>query len=91
VRLARCAQRRRAPPEQLCWRRTRFVLQALLVGARRLHVTESVNDLGRRVDLLQLHLVDADAGGVKIEHLLHQLLHGLLGLLPRACQERLNV
>ena len=61
-----------------------LVLQPLLVGARGLHVAEGVDDLGRRVDLLQLHLVDADAGAVVVEHLLHQLLHGLLGLLARS-------
>ena len=45
----------------------------------------------RRVDLLQLHLVDADAGAVAVEHVLHQLLHGLLGLLARLGQDRLDV
>ena len=40
---------------------------------------------------MQLHLIDADAGAVVIEHVLHQLLHGLLGLLARLRQERLNV
>ena len=39
-----------------------LVLQALLVGARGLHVAERVDHLRRRIDLLQLHLVDADAG-----------------------------
>ena len=69
----------------------RLVLQALLVGAGGLHIAEGVDHLGRRVDLLQLHLVDADAGAVVVEHVLHQLLHGLLGLLARLRQERLDV
>ena len=41
-----------------------LVLQALLVGARSLHVAEGIDHLCRRVDLLQLHLVDADAGTI---------------------------
>ena len=45
----------------------RFVLQALLVGARRLHVAEGVDHLARRIDLLQLHLIDLDASAVAVE------------------------
>ena len=41
-----------------------LVLQALIVGARSLHVAERVDDLRGRVDLLQLHLVDADARAI---------------------------
>ena len=69
----------------------RLVLRALEVGARRLHVAERVDDLRRRIDLLQLHLLDQDAGAVLIERLLHQILHRALDVLPRAGQDRLNV
>src|SRR5262252_10363796 len=68
-----------------------FVLQALLVGARCLHVPECVYDLGRRIDPLQLNLVDTDTGAIGIENLLHQFLYRLLGLLPRSGQKRLDV
>ena len=68
-----------------------LVLQPLLVGARGLHVAEGVDHLRRRIDLLQLHLIDADAGAIGVEHVLHQLLHGLLGLLARLRQDRLDV
>ncbi len=45
----------------------RFVLQALLIGAGRLHVAEGVDDLCGRIDLLQLHLDDADAGAIAVQ------------------------
>ena len=47
-----------------------FVLQPLLVGARRLHVPEGIYDLGRRIDFLQLNLVDTDPGAIGIENVL---------------------
>jgi hypothetical protein len=40
---------------------------SFLVGASSLHVAEGIDDLGRWIDLLQLHLVDADAGAIGIE------------------------
>ena len=43
------------------------------------------------IDLLQLHLVDADAGAVAVERPLHQGLHGLLGLLPLLREDRLDL
>ena len=45
-----------------------LVLLLLLIGCRSLHVAERIDDLGRRVDLLQLHLIDADAGAIVVEH-----------------------
>ena len=53
----------------------RFVLRALLVGAGGLDVAERIDDLGRRIDLLHLHLGDLDAGLVVIERLLHEFGH----------------
>ena len=53
----------------------RFVLRPFEVGACRLHVEERIDDLGRRIDLLQLDVLDQNAGAVGIERLLHQLLH----------------
>src|SRR5262249_38674371 len=47
----------------------RFVLCALEIGARRLHVAEGVDYLRRRIDLLQLHLLHQDAGAVIVERL----------------------
>ena len=69
----------------------RLVLQALEIRARRLHVAEGVDDLGRRVDFLQLDLLHQDAGAVVVERLLHQLLHRRLDVLPRAGQDRLDI
>jgi hypothetical protein len=56
-----------------------------------LYVSESIDDLGWRIDLQQLNLVDTDTGAIGIENLLHQSLHRLLRLLPRAGQKRLDV
>ena len=50
-----------------------LVAQPLLVGARALHVAEGFDHLGRRIDLLQLHLGDLDARAVAVEHALHQV------------------
>ena len=47
---------------------------AFLVLTRPLHVVEGVDDLGRRVGLLELDLGDDDAGAVVIENLLQQIL-----------------
>ena len=69
----------------------RFVLQLFFVGARSLHVTERIDDLLRWIDFLQLHLIDADARTVIIEHTLHQPLHIGFGLLPRFCQDGLDI
>ncbi len=69
----------------------RFVLQALLVGARGLNVAEGVDDLARRVDLLQRHLIDLDAGLIAVERLLDQCQHGGFRLLPCLREDRLNV
>ena len=66
----------------------RLVLRPLEIGARRLHVAEGVDDLGRRIDLLQLHLLHQDAGAVIVERLLHQLLDRGLDGLPRAGEDR---
>jgi hypothetical protein len=55
------------------------------------YVSESVYDLDRWIDLLQLDLVDTDPGAIGIENVLHQFLHRLLRLLPRTGQERLDV
>src|SRR5215831_11506423 len=66
--------------------RAGFVLQTLFVGARRLDVSEGVYDLGWRINLLQLDLVDTYTGAIRIENLLHQFLHRLLRLLPGAGQ-----
>ena len=68
-----------------------FVLQALGIGPRCLHVAERVDHLLRRVDLLQLHLRDADARLVLVERLLDQLLHAVFDLSPRAREDRLDV
>jgi hypothetical protein len=67
-----------------------LVLQALLVGTRRLDVAEGVDHLRRRIDLLQLHLGHLDAGAVAVEDLLHQLLHVGFGLGARFGQDRLD-
>src|SRR5262249_30172930 len=70
---------------------TSFVLQALFIGACRLHVPESVYDLSRRIDLLQLDLIDTDAGAIGIKNALRQFLHRLFRLLSRASEERLDI
>ena len=69
----------------------RLVLQALPVGTGGLHIAEGVDHLVRRVHLLQLDLVDADAGAIVVQHVLHELLHGLLGLLARLGQDGRDV
>ena len=68
----------------------RFVLRALEIRARRLHVAEGVDDLRGRIDFLQLHLLHLDAGAVLVEGLLHQLLHRRLDVLARAGEDRLE-
>ncbi len=69
----------------------RLVLRAFEIGARGLHVAERVDDLGRRIDFLQLDLLDQDAGAVVVESLLHELLHGGLSGLARAGEDRLDI
>ena len=69
----------------------RLVDRAIEIDARGLHVAEGVDHLRRRIDLLQLHLLDHDAGAVMVERLLHQFLHRRLDGLARAGEDRLNV
>src|SRR5262249_26157166 len=69
----------------------RFILGALGVRARGLHVTERVDHLGGGVDLLQLHLADLHAGAIVIEGALHQVVHGALDGLARAGENRLDL
>ena len=52
----------------------RLVARALLVGARALHVVESVDHRQRRLDAQQLHLGDLDAGVLGVEQRLQQRL-----------------
>ena len=66
-------------------------LDGRALGAGRLHVTEGVDHLQRRIDLLHLHLLDQDAGVVCVERLLHQLLDRGFGVLPRAGEHRLDL
>src|SRR5262249_20308110 len=68
-----------------------LVLQPLLVGACGLHVAEGIDHLTWRIHLLQLDLVNAHTRSVEIEHILHQLLYRLLGLLARFGEDRLDV
>jgi hypothetical protein len=63
----------------------------VIIGSRRLHVAERVDDQGRRIDPLKLHLIDANAGAIVVEHIVHQLLHGLLSLLARARKDRRDI
>ena len=63
----------------------------VIIGSRRLHVAERVDDQGRRIDPLKLHLIDANAGAIVVEHIVHQLLHGLLNLLARARKDRRDI
>ena len=51
----------------------RLVLRPLAVGLGPLHVAERIDHLTRRIDLLQLHLVDQDAGAILVEGRLHLL------------------
>ena len=69
----------------------RLVLEALLVGACRLHVAEGVNDLRRRIYFLQLHLSYQYACTVAVEGLLHQSLRVSLGLGTRPGEDRLDI
>ena len=69
----------------------RFVLQALGICARCLHVAERIDDLLRRVDLLQLHLRNADARLVFVERLLDQLMHAVFDRRARTGQDRLDL
>ena len=69
----------------------RLVLQALLIGARRLHVAEGVDHLSWRIDLLELHLGHQYAGAVAVEGLLHQSLSVGLGLGARLGEDRLDI
>src|SRR6516165_10062088 len=69
----------------------RFVLRALQIGARPLHVAEGFDHLRRRIDLLKLHLLHQDAGAVIVERLLHAFLYRGLDGLPRAGENGLNI
>src|SRR6266536_2695084 len=69
----------------------RLVLRTFGVDACRLHVAERVDDLRRRIDLLQLHLGDLNAGAIMVEGALHQVLNPAFDRLPGPGQDRLNL
>src|SRR5271166_1454810 len=52
-----------------------LVAQTVLILLRGYHVLEGGDDLLRRVDGLQLDLQYQNAGPVRVQHLLHELLH----------------
>src|SRR5690606_7469261 len=56
-----------------------------------LNVTERVDDLRGRIDLLELDLNDQDARAIFIERALHQVEHGLFDLLTALGQDRLQI
>ena len=67
-----------------------LVAQAFGVGVGALHVDEAFHHLGRRIDLLQLHLGDLDAGLVVVEDLLRLVQHVVLDLRAQFGQRRLD-
>jgi hypothetical protein len=56
-----------------------------------LHVAECIDDLRGRIDLLQLHLGDLNAGPVMVEGALHQVLNPAFNRLPGPGQNRLDL
>ena len=70
------------PGQDVVGERLGLVLGPLPVGLRPLHVPERLDHLVRRVDLLQLHLGDQDAGAVVVENRLGLLARMLLDRAP---------
>src|SRR5208337_199771 len=64
--------------------------RALLVLLRRSDVAVGRNDLARRVDRLQLDLLDEDAGAVAVEHVLDALLRVRLDRCPVGRQDSVD-
>lgn len=68
-----------------------LVARALLIGAGALHIVEGVYHRGGRVDALQLHLGEQDAGLLGVQPLLQQRAGLVRHLLAAVGHRRLDL